>query len=72
MIPFEIRDNPELTKLLQESVAEFKTCSPEQQQEIMRIQKEGYVRAEMSWPKPNFSWKDGVKVYASYEDFCND
>lgn len=72
MITFEIRDNPELTKLLQEAAAEFRALSPEQQQEMMRIQKEGYVRAEMSWPKPNFSWKDGVKVYASYEDYYND
>ena len=68
----EIRDDPELTKLLQEAVAKFKAMTPEQQEAMMKVQREGYVKAEMSWPKPNFKWENGVKVYASYEDYLND
>lgn len=35
-------------------------------------QRESYAKAEASWPKPKFRWVEGVKVYDSYEDYCND
>ena len=68
----ELKDDSELTKLIQESVAKFKAMTPEQQEAMMKIQREGYVKAEMSWPKPKYTWVNGVKVYDSYEDYCND
>lgn len=46
--------------------------SPEEREEMMRIQREGYARAEASWPKPKFKYVNGVKVYDSYEDYVND
>lgn len=67
-----MRDNPELDKLLRESVAKFKAMSPTAQEAMMKQQREGYVCAEMSWPKANYKYVDGVKVYASYEDYLND
>lgn len=39
---------------------------------MWKAQRDGYVRAEMSWPKAKFKWVNGVKVYDSFEDYCND
>lgn len=46
--------------------------TPEEKEEMHRKQRESWVRAEMNWPKPKFTWVNGVKVYDSYEDYCND
>jgi len=46
--------------------------TPAEREEMYRQQREGYARAEASWPKPRYQWVDGVKVYESYEDYCND
>lgn len=46
--------------------------TPEQQEAMWKAQRDGYVRAEMSWPKAKFKWVNGVKVYDSFEDYCND
>jgi hypothetical protein len=67
-----LANSPELQKLLEEAVKEFAKLSPEQQEEIYRKQREGYVRAEMSWPKAKYKWVNGVKVYDSMEDYYND
>ena len=65
----------ELKRLLAEAQARYDAMTPEQQAEMWRKQKEGYVRAEMSWPKPKFRWEtiNGqlTKVYESWEDYCN-
>jgi hypothetical protein len=50
----------------------YAKMTKEEIEEMFHKQREGYVRAEMSWPKPKFKWIDGVKVYESYEDYCND
>lgn len=59
-------------KLLEEAVAAFKALSPEEQEHMIAAQKESFIRAEMSWPKSKFHYENGVKVYHSYEDYCND
>jgi hypothetical protein len=56
----------ELTDLLKKAAAHKMTEAE------IKAQRESYVRAEMSWPKAKFKWVDGVKVYDSYEDYCND
>jgi hypothetical protein len=61
-----------LEQLIKEAQAKFDALTPEQQAEHRRLQKESYVRAEMSWPKPKYHWENGVKVYHSFEDYCND
>ena len=61
----------ELSILLKESAEKVKAMSPEQREEMIETQRKGYVAAETSWPKPKFEMVDGVKVYASYEDYCN-
>lgn len=61
-----------LLRLLKESVEKVKAMPPEKREAMFQRQKEGVVRAEMSWPKPRYHWENGVKVYESYEDYCND
>lgn len=41
----------ELDELVRRSIAEFNALPQEQKDEILRKQREGYVRAEMSWPR---------------------
>lgn len=61
----------DLTKLMEEAQARYDAMSPEEQEAMWRQQRDGYARAEASWPKPKFEWIDGVKIYASFEDYCN-
>ena len=61
-----------LEELLAEAKRRVAAMTPEELEAMLKVQREGYARAEASWPKPKFEWKDGVKVYASYEDYCND
>jgi hypothetical protein len=42
---------PELEALLKKAAADFAAMTPEQREAISKIQCEGYVRAEMSWPR---------------------
>lgn len=67
-------DDPKLSLsvLLEQAKARWAAMTPEQQEAELRQQREGYARAEASWPKPKYAWVNGVKVYASYEDYCND
>lgn len=64
-----------LMQRIKEVMEQFNKLSPEEQAEHYRLQRESYVRAEMSWPAPKYEMKmiDGVmtKVYASFEDYCN-
>lgn len=64
--------DPELTRLLEEARKKVAAMTPAEVDAMVRRQIEGVVRAEMSWPRPKFEMVDGVKVYASYEDYCND
>ncbi len=61
-----------LEEQIKRTIAWFDSLTPEQQAEHRRQQRESWVRAEMSWPKPKFRWENGVKVYHSFEDYCND
>lgn len=56
---------------LKAAVAKVNAMSPAEREAMFEEQKKSYVRAEMSWPKPKFKMVDGVKVYESYEDYCN-
>ena len=56
---------PLLPELLAEAM--HHTMTPEE----LRVQRENYVLAELAWPEPKFKMIDGVKVYDSYEDYCN-
>lgn len=67
-----IATDPELLRLLRESVEAVKRMTPEEREEMIRQQRESWVRAELSWPKPRYRWENGCKVYESYEDYCND
>lgn len=64
--------NDELKALIEESKRRVAAMTPDEVEAMLKTQREGYVRAEMSWPKPNFERVNGVKVYASYQDYCND
>lgn len=68
----ELKDRQELNRLLKESAAKVAAMTPEEREAMFKAQRESYVRAEMSWPKPKFKWVNGVKVYDSFEDYCND
>lgn len=62
----------EFTVLLAEANRRYAAMTEEEQVAMWQAQREGYARAEASWPKPKFHYEKGVKVYASYEDYCND
>ncbi len=61
----------ELEKLLAAAKAKVDAMTPEERDEMFRQQAAGYAKAEMSWPEPKYKIVDGVKVYDSYEDYCN-
>lgn len=61
-----------LDDLLKRAKEAWNKMTPEQREKMLREQRESYVRAETSWPKPRFHYENGVKVYESYEDYCND
>lgn len=63
---------PELKKLLEQSKKNVDAMTPEQKEAMLKAQGESWARAEASWPKPKYKWVNGVKVYDSYEDYCND
>lgn len=67
-----IPKNPELDRLIEESKARVKAMSSEELETMLQAQRESWVRGEMGWPKPKYKWINGVKVYDSYEDYCND
>lgn len=46
-----LADRPELTKLMRESVAKFAAMTTDEQEALLREQRDGWVTAEMSWPK---------------------
>lgn len=62
----------DLDDLLRRAVAKFDAMTPAEQDAMLRQQIEGVARAEASWPKSNYHWENGVKVYHSMEDYWND
>jgi hypothetical protein len=65
-------NNPDLQAAFEKAQRAWDAMTPEQQAAHREAQRQSYVRAEMSWPKAKFKYIDGVKVYDSYEDYCND
>jgi hypothetical protein len=61
-----------LEQLIKQACDWFDSLTPEEQAEHRRKQAESWVRSIVDWPKPNFHWENGVKVYHSFEDYCND
>jgi hypothetical protein len=61
----------DLTELLKAAKAKVDAMTPDEREAMLKAQRDSYVKAEMSRPKPKFKWINGVKVYASYEDYCN-
>lgn len=57
---------------LAKSIALVNAMTPAERDAMVKRQIEGIAKAEMSWPKPKFHYENGVKVYDSYEDYCND
>lgn len=64
--------SPELERLLAESKVKVDAMTPTEREEMFRKQRESWVRGEMFWPKAKFKMINSVKVYDSYEDYCND
>lgn len=62
----------ELKTLVDAANKRYEAMTPEQQTDMWRKQRESYARSIALWPKPKFKWINGVKVYDSYEDYCND
>lgn len=61
-----------LAELLDAARARVEAMTPAEREAMYAEQRASYVRAEMSWPKARYQWVDGVKVYESYADYCND
>jgi hypothetical protein len=62
----------ELKVLVADALRRYNALSPEQKADHNKAQRESFVRSIVAWPKPNYRWVNGIKVYASYEDYCND
>jgi len=60
-----------LDRLLAEAKKKWDAMSDEEKQAQIKAQAQSWARAEASWPKPRFKYVNGVKVYGSYEDYCN-
>lgn len=65
-------ERPELEKLIEESKRIVAAMTEEEKTATLRKQAESWAIAEANWPKPRFKYVNGVKVYESYEDYCND
>jgi len=50
MRPKPMVDRPELTRVIADARRRFDAMSRDEQEAILRQQRDGYVRAEMSWP----------------------
>ena len=68
----KIKDDPQLLALIARAMEQVAKMSPEEVTTMLASQAQSWARAEASWPKSKFKWVDGVKVYDSYEDYCND
>ena len=66
-----MKANVALLALIEESKRKVDAMTPEEKEAMFKAQRDGYVRAELSWPKPKFKYIHGVKVYESYGDYCN-
>lgn len=67
-----MKDRPELDALLSASKAKVDAMSPQELEAMLVEQRKSWVRSIVDWPKPKFKWVNGVKVYESFEDYCND
>ena len=61
-----------LDELLKKAGADFDGLSKSEQDTLIVFQITSLMKNDMSWPKAKFRWENGVKVYESYEDYCND
>lgn len=63
---------PTLEILLAKNKQKLDAMTEQEIKDMLAQQAISYAKAEASWPKPKFKYQDGVKVYESYEDYCND
>ncbi len=61
----------DLDKLLNQAVEACNAMTPAEREKMHDEQRKSWVRGEIVWPEPKFKMIDGVKVYESYEDYCN-
>ena len=61
-----------LEERIKQAVAKFNAMTPEQQAAMREAQRQSWVRSILNWPKPKYNLVNGIKVYNSYEDYCND
>lgn len=62
----------DLTGLLRKAKERVDAMTAVEIEAMLKEQAAAFARSEMSWPAPRFHWENGVKVYESYEDYCND
>ena len=72
IVNFGLAKNERLNALLAEAMDQWDRMSETERNAMLKAQKESYVRGEMSWPRPKYHWVNGVKVYETYADYCND
>ncbi len=61
-----------LNELIEDARNWWKIATIEEKEEMLRKQRESWLRSELQWPKAKFKWANGAKVYDSYEDYIND
>lgn len=71
VIASNLKDSLSLQEIAERCRAAWDRMTPDERREMLRRQAESIARAEASWPKPRYRWENGVKIYESYEDYCN-
>ena len=64
--------HPELDAALAEAHRRVEAMTDAERAAMYEAQRASFVRGEMGWPKPKYRIENGVKIYASYEDYCHD
>ena len=65
-------DHKRLDALFEAAKLWWRNATPEQKDEMLRKQRESWIRAEKSWPEPKYKMVNGCKIYNSYGDYVND
>lgn len=62
----------DLNRPLAEARERVAAMTPAERDAMLAEQARSWVRSIANWPKAKYRWADGVKVYDSFEDYCND
>ena len=63
---------PDLDLLIKKAKETWDQMPKDQQDKMIKQQRESWSKSIVDWPKPNYYWEGTTKVYDSLEDYHND